>query len=153
MSRGFTGRHMWVVMIGFFGLVIGVNFTMAWFASSTFSGTVVDNSYVASQKFNGWLQAARTQEKLGWTAHLTLDGDRRVTLAIGGPSFAATGNGFAAAGTAHHPLGRAADVPLLFAPVADGRLQSAAMLPAGRWLVRVTVSRDGKQLRLAETLQ
>ncbi|MBC7521737.1 MAG: FixH family protein [Sandarakinorhabdus sp.] len=160
MIRGFTGRHMWAVMIGFFGLVIGVNFTMAWFASSTFGGTVVDNSYVASQKFNGWLQAARTQEKLGWTAQLGLDGGRRVTLAMTGPDSAA-GNLFAATGTAHHPLGRAADVPLLFTPAADGglksaadgRLHSAAALPGGRWLVRVTVSRDGKQLRLAQTLQ
>ena len=152
MSRGFTGRHMWAVMLGFFGLVIAVNFTMAWYASSTFGGTVVDNSYVASQKFNGWLQAARTQEKLGWTTQLGLDDDRHVTLAMGGPG-AAAGTLFAAAGTAHHPLGRAADVPLLFTPAADGRLHSAAALPGGRWLVRVTVDRDGKQLRLAETLQ
>lgn len=160
MSRGFTGRHMWAVMIGFFGLVIAVNFTMAWFASSTFGGTVVDNSYVASQKFNDWLQAARTQEKLGWTAQLGLDGDRHVTLAMDGPGFAAASNGpaaagneFTAAGTAHHPLGRADDVPLLFSPAADGRLHSAAALPAGRWLARVTVSRGGHQLRLAESLQ
>uniref|UniRef100_UPI00286E75F7 FixH family protein n=1 Tax=Sandarakinorhabdus sp. TaxID=1916663 RepID=UPI00286E75F7 len=80
MSRGFTGRHMWMVMIGFFGLVIAVNFTMAWLASSTFGGTIVDNSYVASQKFNGWLQAARAQKALGWTARLGLDGGRHVMV-------------------------------------------------------------------------
>jgi nitrogen fixation protein FixH len=145
MTRGFTGRHMWMVMTGFFGLVIAVNFTMAWFASSTFGGSVVENSYVASQKFNGWLEAARTQEKLGWTAHLALDGDRHVTLAMAGA-------GFAAAGVAHHPLGRAPDVPLVFTGT-DGRLRSTAALPGGRWLVRVTISRDGKQMRLAQTLQ
>lgn len=146
MTQRFTGRHMWMVMVGFFGLVIAVNFTMAWFASSTFGGTIVDNSYVASQKFNGWLAAARAQKQLGWTPVLALDGDRRVTVAMHGP-------GFAAAGIAEHPLGRAPDVPLAFTAQPDGRLQSMAALPPGRWRVRIIVSRGGQKLRLAETFQ
>ncbi len=150
MSRGFTARHMWMVMIGFFGLVIAVNFTMAWFASSTFGGTVVNNSYVASQQYNGWLRAARAQQQLGWQTQLRLDGTRRVTLAVTGGS---AGSAYAATGTAQHPLGRAPDVPLVFSAGADGVLHSAAALPAGRWQVRIMVSRDGRVLRLADTLQ
>jgi nitrogen fixation protein FixH len=150
MSRGFTGRHMWAVMIGFFGLVVGVNFTMAWFASSTFGGTVVDNSYVASQQFNGWLRAARVQNQLGWTTRLGLDGARRVTLAV---NSGAEPRGYTAAGTAHHPLGRAPDVPLVFTADADGVLHSTASLPAGRWLVRIKVGRDGQAMRLAKSLK
>lgn len=146
MTQRFTGRHMWMVMVGFFGLVIAVNFTMAWLASSTFGGTIVDNSYVASQKFNGWLADARAQKQLGWTPTLALDDDRHVTLAMNEP-------GFAAAGIAEHPLGRAPDVPLAFTAKPDGRLQSAAPLPQGRWRVRVTVSRGGQQLRLAQSFQ
>lgn len=146
MSQGFTGRHMLIVMIGFFGLVIAVNFTMAWLASNTFGGSIVANSYVASQRFNGWLQAARDQKALGWQASLALDDRRRVVLTMDGP-------GFAASGTAHHPLGRAADVLLDFAPTGDGRLQSAVVLPGGRWHVRATIHRDGKVMRIAETLQ
>ena len=44
MSRPFTGRDVALVMIGFFGLVVAVNITMARFASSSFGGVVVDNS-------------------------------------------------------------------------------------------------------------
>ncbi len=150
MSRGFTARHMWVVMIGFFGLVVAVNFTMAWLASSTFGGTVVNNSYVASQQYNGWLRAARAQQQLGWQTRLGLDDGRRVVLAV---TSGGEGRGYAASGTAHHPLGRAPDVPLVFSAGADGVLHSAAALPDGRWQVRIVVSRDGKLLRLAETLQ
>jgi nitrogen fixation protein FixH len=146
MSQGFTGRHMLAIMVGFFGLVIAVNFTMARLASDTFGGSVVANSYVASQKFNGWLQAARDQKALGWTPQLALDADRRVVLTMNGP-------GFAAAGTAHHPLGRAADVPLEFVPAADNRLHSAVALPGGRWQIRAVIRRDGKVMRIAETLQ
>lgn len=146
MNRGFTGRHMVIVMISFFGLVIAVNFTMAWLASNTFGGTIVDNSYVASQKFNGWLRAARAQDSLGWTAQLALDADRHVDLTMNGPGFVATG-------TAHHPLGRAADIPLAFSANGDGRLRSNNSLPEGRWQIRVTIDRDGRQMRIAETLQ
>ena len=52
MPRTFTGRHMTMVLVAFFGTIIVVNFTMARFASSTFGGVVVENSYVASQHFN-----------------------------------------------------------------------------------------------------
>ncbi|PZN96304.1 MAG: hypothetical protein DCF31_04180 [Alphaproteobacteria bacterium] len=147
MSRGFTGRHMWAVMIGFFGLVVGVNFTMATFASRTFGGTVVDNSYVASQKFNGWLHAARAQAGYDWQARLGVDAARHVTVVL------ADGGAVTATGTAHHPLGGAPDVALVFAPRSAGGLQSTAPLPPGRWLVRVAVAHDGRTARLADTLQ
>jgi nitrogen fixation protein FixH len=141
---------MWAVMVGFFGLVVAVNFTMAWFASSTFGGTIVDNSYVASQKFNGWLKAARAQDALGWQREIGLDGGRHVVLVVHG---AGGSGGFAAAGTAHHPLGGAPDVPLVFTVAADGALHSAAALPHGRWLTRIAISRNGQVMKLAETLQ
>lgn len=150
VSRGFTGRHMWMVMVGFFGLIIAVNFTMAWVASRTFGGSIVDNSYVASQEFNGWLRAARAQAQLGWQSALRLDDNRHVVLAVTGNSGS---GGFVASGTAHHPLGMAPDVPLVFTLAADGRLHSAAVLPYGRWLVRLTITRDGQVMKLAETLQ
>jgi nitrogen fixation protein FixH len=53
--RRFTGRHMTGILVAFFGVVMTVNFTMAYVAISGFGGTVVDNSYVASQNYNRWL--------------------------------------------------------------------------------------------------
>ncbi len=147
MSRHFTGRDMLLVMVGFFGLVIGVNFTMAFLASDSFGGTVVANSYVASQKYNGWLQAARDQKALPWQAEQALAADRHVLLHV-------TGDGsFVASGTAQHPLGRAGDVPLSFVARADGTLRSTTPLPPGRWQVRTSVQRGSDVLRLAGTLQ
>ena len=57
-GRKFTGWHMTGILVAFFGVVVSVNVFMARAAISTFGGTVVDNSYVASQKFNGWLDKA-----------------------------------------------------------------------------------------------
>ena len=58
-----TGRKIAAIFVLFFGVIMAVNFTMASFASSTFGGVVVPNSYVASQKYNDWLAAAREQAR------------------------------------------------------------------------------------------
>jgi nitrogen fixation protein FixH len=150
-ARPFTGRHMLASMLGFFGLVIAVNFTMAWFASSTFGGTVVDNSYVASQQFNGWLKQSRDQAALGWAPALSLNASRHPVLAV--RIDGAAQPGFTATGTAYHPLGRAPDVALVFDRGANGDLISRTALPPGRWYARITISRNGQVMRVAETLQ
>ncbi|MCR9256787.1 MAG: FixH family protein [Alphaproteobacteria bacterium] len=70
--KPFTGKHMLAIMIAFFGVIIAVNMTMAYLASSSWTGLVVQNSYVASQEFNGELDKARAQSKLGWSTPLML---------------------------------------------------------------------------------
>ena len=146
-ARPFTGRRMAVTMVAFFGVVIAVNVTMARLAVGTFGGTVVDNSYVASQKFNGWLAEARAQRDLGWTAAAALDADRHVVLTVD-QAHTASANG-----TARHPLGRATDIPVTFVPTGEGQLRSAAALPPGRWTLHLSVSRGGRELRLIESVR
>src|SRR3546814_19061021 len=69
-----------MIRIAFFGVVISVNIVMASFALSTFGGTVVDNSYVASQHYNEWLARADAQDRLGWDKRVEVDGSRHVRL-------------------------------------------------------------------------
>ncbi|MEM6585333.1 MAG: FixH family protein, partial [Pseudomonadota bacterium] len=56
----FTGKHMLITMVVGFGIVAAVNFYMASRAVGGFHGIVVDNSYVASQKFNDWMDEAES---------------------------------------------------------------------------------------------
>jgi len=72
-ERVFTGRHMLIVMICFFGTIIAVNVVMAVFASSSWTGLVVKNSYVASQHYNAVLDEAGAQRSLGWRAGLSYE--------------------------------------------------------------------------------
>ncbi|QYK41797.1 MAG: FixH family protein [Paracoccaceae bacterium] len=58
-----TGRHVAVITVGAFAVIVGVNLVMAWKAVSTFPGIEVKNSYVASQ---GWNAARDAQIALGW---------------------------------------------------------------------------------------
>ncbi len=71
-SREFTGRHMLAIILAFFGVVIAVNLTMATLASTSWTGLVVENTYVASQQFNEKAEEGRAQAALGWTGQLTI---------------------------------------------------------------------------------
>ena len=70
--REFTGKHMLLTIVGFFAVVIAVNVTMATLASTSWTGLVVENTYVASQQFNQKAREGRAQAALGWTAKLTI---------------------------------------------------------------------------------
>lgn len=149
--RPFTGYHMAAILVAFFGVVVAVNLVMARFAISTFGGTVVDNSYVASQQYNGWLRAARDQKALGWTTRLTLDAGRSPQLVVRKAGAPLTG--LNATGTATHPLGRSPEIALSFYTDADHVLRAHQTLPPGRWLVRIEVRQGKTPARIAETLQ
>ncbi|MFZ2099025.1 MAG: FixH family protein [Oricola sp.] len=66
--KQFTGWHMLGVLVLFFGTIIGVNLTLAYYANATWTGLVVENSYVESQRFNAVTAEKVRQGELGWTA-------------------------------------------------------------------------------------
>ena len=147
----FTGWHMTAILVVFFGIVMAVNFYMARMALGTFGGTVVDNSYVASQNYNRWLAEADKQERLGWAVKAVMATDRFVTIEVkknGQPL-----SGVTAVADAQHPLGRAIDLPLEFVLTPDGRLMSTTPLPAGRWNVQISVRRGSDIYKSVEQLQ
>lgn len=134
------------VMLGMFGLVIAVNVIMARYAITTFSGTVVDNSYVASQNYNRWLAEARAQDALGWSIAANQDDTRRVEIEAKAPGGPLDGTVDA---IASHPLGRAPERALAFVRVGDGRYRSVAPLPVGRWRLHIQLRSGGRSARFA----
>ena len=144
--RPFTGRHMAAIMIAFFGVVIAVNVLMASLASRTFGGVVVENSYVASQHFNRWLDEAGAERRLGWRAaiHRAADGRIEVTL-TGAPERAVV------TGEAWHPLGQAPDHLLRFRPQ-GATYRSTRPVPAGRWRIRIEVRAGAQRWRSEQTV-
>ena len=132
-----TGWHMLAGFAAFFGVIIAVNVYMASLARSTFGGVVVENSYVAGQHYNEWLDKADAQAKLGWDEAITLDADRHVLVRL--TKDAAPLSGIAATGEASHPLGRAPSITLDFATYDAGVVRSKQAIPAGRWQVTLSV--------------
>lgn len=139
-QRRFTGWHMSGIMVAMFATIIAVNFVMAYFAVTTFGGTVVDSSYVATRNYNRWLAEAQRQEALGWRVAATLDPHRRVRITAVTPKGPIDG---AVSAVANHPLGRARDHDIEFMRTGDGRYVATHPLPAGRWKLKITV-RIGK---------
>jgi nitrogen fixation protein FixH len=75
MERGrlmaeLTGRHVFAITAGAFGVIIAVNLVMAWKAVSTFPGLEVANSYAAGVGFDARRAA---QVALGWDVKARYD--------------------------------------------------------------------------------
>ncbi len=77
-----TGRKVFLIAAGAFGVIIAVNVTMAVLAVGTFPGLEVKNSYVASQTFDADRAA---QEALGWSLKADVK-DKILTLSFTGRS-------------------------------------------------------------------
>jgi len=147
MTRAFTGWHMTAILVSFFGVVIAVNLTMATLATSTFGGVQVQNSYVASQHFNTWLEQAEEQDALGWDATTERLEDGRLRVTVSGPGPAAE-----LVASARHPVGRHPDQQMAFDRAADGSFVSREALPAERWILRLQITDGADVWRREERL-
>ncbi len=149
--KKFTGYHAAAMIVSFFAVVVIVNLVMAQFALSTFSGTVVDNSYVASQKYNDWLAQARTQQAHGWTVSPALRKADKANITItavdGAPLQRATMTGIA-----EHPIGQADPFEISFTQKGSGEFESVETLPAGRWKLKIIITQDDKDMRVVRDI-
>lgn len=135
----FTGKHMAMVFVGGFGVVIAVNLVMATFAVSSFHGVVVENSYVASQKFNGWMDAAEKSRALGWQVQAERNADGRILLTTDGVP-----EGAIITAIARRPLGQHETADLSFAPKGADAWSATEILGEGRWTLHLQIDSDGK---------
>lgn len=151
MTTQFTGRHMAIIMVAFFSVVIGVNFVMARSAIQTFGGTVVENSYVASQQFNGWLRDADSQDRLGWRARASAEPGNRIAVALASPA----GHVGHATVTveAEHPLGLLKSQHLVLTEERPGLYATVHRLPAGRWRLRIVAHASGGDARFVQDIR
>jgi nitrogen fixation protein FixH len=135
-QRTFTGRHMLAVMVAFFGVIVAVNLTMATFAMKSWTGLVVQNSYVASQEFNDRARAGRAQAALGWDVELAYSGGelRYRVVRENGTVVALTGLEVALG----RPAYEAEDSTIALSPTGDGGFGSNVKLGDGQWIVRVS---------------
>ena len=141
----FTGWHMLFCMFAFFGIIIAVNLTMATLASSSWTGLVVKNTYVASQQYNDHLMQADDQSRRGLKSEISYENgalsfqisgrDSEVlkpedaTLWIGRPAF------------------EQEDRLLALQCSPEGKCETKLALSAGVWAVRIEASLPGGKYR------
>lgn len=130
-----TGRRVAMIFVAGFGIVAAVNFYMASLALGGFHGVVVKNSYVASQKFNGWLEAAEASKALGWKASAVRDETGLVTITTQGVP-----KGAEVSAQLRRPIGEHAFAKLTFDPREGGAFVSTSAVEPGRWTMRLTIT-------------
>ncbi|MBJ3777485.1 FixH family protein [Acuticoccus mangrovi] len=141
--KEFTGRHMLIIMLTGFGIVIAVNFTMAYLASASWTGLVAKNGYVASIDFAREKAAQRQAEALGWDIAVTEERGRvSFTVESGGEPVYLS----AVDGTVEELITGENKVPLGFTRVAGGRYRADSLIPAGERVVRIHMRKDGDEL-------
>ncbi|THK37131.1 cation transporter [Ensifer sp. MPMI2T] len=134
--RGFTGWHMLGVMGLFFGTIISVNLVMAWNASRSWSGLVVENTYIASQQFNGKMAETRAFAASGIEGALVADANTiRYTLTRNGEAERTAEKVVA---VFKRPVEEHEDVRVEFDREAPGAFVAARTLKPGQWIADMT---------------
>lgn len=130
--RPFSGWHMLAIMVVFFGVVIAVNITLAVLSSGTWTGLVVENSYVASQEFQDKLDALHAQQALGWEFTFAYgDGTALLSVADGEGRMVDLGPGVEL--QFNRPIGESEDQTLHMVRASDGTYTAETALHPGAW--------------------
>ncbi len=136
-TREFTGWHMLGVLFLFFGTIISVNLTLAYFANSSWTGLVVQNSYVESQLFNEKTKEKLRQAELGWSGDVSYEAGT-FSIALTDKAGAALEDCIVTARIGH-PASSADDRTVQMA-YRDGVYAGETELAPGIWAAMVTVT-------------
>jgi nitrogen fixation protein FixH len=134
-KRGFTGWHMLWIMVAFFGTIITVNVTMAFYANSSWSGMLSKNTYVASQDFNIKAAQAREWARQGFRGKITVDRSA-ISYFLEGP-VEAVSEVTTVTAAFNRPVGDDQDFAIDLEPAAGGTFSAAHELAPGPWIVDV----------------
>ena len=144
----FTGRHMLFLAVGFFGVIISVNVLMAVVSSTSWTGLVVQNSYVASQEFEEKRIAHEKQTAAGWQASFTYaPGIAQLIVRDGAGNPVDLGP---VTVLINRPVGGHDDEKLTLNRSADGTYAGAVALAEGVWDVVATATTDTGPFELHE---
>jgi nitrogen fixation protein FixH len=141
-SKPFTGWHMLAILVAFFGVVISVNVLMAFYASSSWSGLISKDTYVASQDFNIEAAKARVWAAEGFRGAFVVK-TRTLEYRLQGPSTKIAGLREISA-MFHRPVGEKQDFTVKLKKTGDGFFTADHDLAAGQWIVDLAAIENGK---------
>lgn len=135
-----TGKHMFALMVGFFAIILIANMSLVYFAAQSWTGLVVQNSYVASQQFNA-TTAQLEKAEAGVSVRATVDRDilRLQLSAMDGGALSAV-NVTVALG---RPTHEGEDMTLKLIAEGNGKFSVKHKLLAGVWSGQVLADIPG----------
>jgi nitrogen fixation protein FixH len=146
MNRKLTGKGVFLILAGFFGVIIATNAFFITAAVRTFRGEDEARPYLQGVEYNHTLARRAEQARLGWRANM---GDRRLpsgmvllTIDVAQPNGEPPG-GLALKGTLRHPADENRDLSLRFTETAPGHFETVVRdLAPGTWQMVVSNSND-----------
>jgi nitrogen fixation protein FixH len=148
-----TGAKVLLIMVAFFGVVVGVNLVMMRLAIQTLPGTEVDSAYSASLSYEKEIATARDQGTRNWKvdAHVERSGQDGVMLQVEArDNFGRPMSGLAFQGRFERPTDRRADQPVTLAEVGIGIYRgSVPAIAAGQWDLVLEGAEAGQRLFLS----
>lgn len=145
-----TGTKVLLMLVAFFGIVIGVNVTMMKLAIATLPGTDVDSPYAAGLTYDREISAAQDQAARKWkvNAHIERRGDGNAVLqveardAVGRPL-----SGLKFGGRLERPTDKRADLAVELTEAGMGIYRgNATSVAPGQW--DLVVEGDAKGTRV-----
>ena len=136
-SKPLTGTKVFLMLVAFFGVVIGVNGIMMKLAIATLPGTDVDSPYAAGLVYDREIAAAQDQAARKWevNAHIERGGDGAATLRVEARD--ASGRplaGLKFGGRLERPTDKRADLAVELTEAGGGVYRgSAASVAPGQW--------------------
>lgn len=159
-ERSLTGKHVLLMLVGFFFVIIVVNIIFIFHAVDSFRGEDVKKSYRQGLNYNATLQMREAQAALGWSADInvqdilrttadTTAGQKQIIVKVSDADGQVV-KGLVMEGRLRHPVDTAKDIPLTFMP---GNLNRANVPDLnGRWTLEAEADHDGEVFRLQRDL-
>ena len=138
--RQFTGRHMLIILVSFFGVILLMNIVFAWLALGSWPGLLARNGFRASQSYNQQISEAQVQSDLNWRSEIVLvDGSLGLTIT---DSDGTPVTGLDVKATVGRPTHEGADRDYLLTETGRAYASPAA-LTDGIWTISVQGAREG----------
>lgn len=142
-EKKLTGRHVLMMLAGFFGVMIVANIAFVYFALTTFTGLSTENSYNRGLHYNRELQAQSAQDALLWQADVQIFSpagkEGHVTLNLRDQNGALISD-LEIIAHIRNPVDDEGDVDLVLLPGSDGYSASFTLSRAGQWDLRIWAS-------------
>lgn len=135
-ERQLTGRHVLIMIVLFFAVIISVNMVMMTLAIRTMPGVEIKSSYESSQRFNSELDAIVAQDQRGWQVEIaTGDSHTGKPLRVSVRDQAGEPiSGLIGHATLKRPTDKRLDQTVTLSDIGGGRYEAASpALAAGQW--------------------
>lgn len=137
-ANGIQGRHVFMGLVVFFGVMLAANSALVYYALDTFSGGDRPDPYRSGLNYNDTIAASERQDALGWQTEVIYDHRReRLTLRFVDQMETPVA-GLDLAGAVSRPATDREDREVVFREVARGLYATDVALRSGLWVISAT---------------